>query len=111
MIWLLIAVPLSLTPFCDGFRLAPGSPAIDAGAWIQGIHCPAPGFDDSGCVEWFGTAPDIGACEFIPGTPPAPPSNLQVNPSGGLLVLNPNSRLDRFGHLTAAVFANVAPPF
>jgi hypothetical protein len=68
---------------CDGFRLAPDSPAIDAGIWIEGLHCPQAGFDNSGCVEWFGAAPDIGACEFVPEQPQtlaAPPTGLEVRP-------------------------------
>lgn len=70
---LLLLIPLSMTPFCDGFNLSPDSDAIDQGAYIEGFHCPAPGFDDSGCVEWFGSAPDIGACEFIPPDTPVVP--------------------------------------
>ncbi len=81
---LLVMLPLSLTPECDGFRLSPDSPAIDAGEFIPGLHCPQPGFDDSGCVEWFGTAPDIGACEFIPPDTLAAPSSLTVTSSGGI---------------------------
>ena len=47
-----------------GFLLAPDSPAIDQGALTE-LHCPAPGPDPSGCVEWSGAAPDIGACEMV----------------------------------------------
>jgi len=54
-----------------GFLLSPNSPAIDAGAFIQGFDCPAPGLDPSGCVEWYGSAPDIGACERFPSPPAA----------------------------------------
>jgi hypothetical protein len=74
---LLLTIPLSLTALCDGFRLARGSPAIDSGELIAGFHCPAPGFNDSGCVEWFGKAPDLGACEYIPAKPAAP-TNLRI---------------------------------
>ena len=81
MWWLLVAVPLSLTPFCDGFRLAPDSPAIDAGEWIAEIHCPTAGYNNSGCVEWFGDAPDIGACEYIPEQALDAPTNLEVQPN------------------------------
>jgi len=51
-----------------GLLLAPDSPAIDQGAFIEGFHCPAPGPDPSGCVEWSGAAPDIGACEMVSTT-------------------------------------------
>lgn len=66
------------------FRLQLGSPAIDAGVIIPGIHCPQVGpsllADGSFCVEWSGKAPDIGACEFVPSGPNLlpPPSNLIV---------------------------------
>lgn len=62
-------------PFCAeaGFLLAPGSPAIDQGARIEGLHCPEPGSalnqpvlaDGSYCLEWAGKNPDIGACERV----------------------------------------------
>ena len=57
-----------------GFLIGPDSPAIDTGLLIAGHHCPAPGPDPSGCVEWWGAAPDIGACEYVSGptTAPAP---------------------------------------
>jgi len=61
-----------------GFLLAPDSPAIDQGALIEGFHCPAPGPDPSGCVEWSGAAPDIGACEMIAAVTPPPPSDFPV---------------------------------
>lgn len=53
-------------PFCAeaGFLLSPESPAIDAGEYIEGFHCSSAGLDPSGCVEWFGSSPDIGACEY-----------------------------------------------
>jgi hypothetical protein len=50
------------------------SPAIDAGVLTE-LHCLAPGFNTSGCIEWFGKAPDIGALEF---RPPATPTQLRV---------------------------------
>jgi len=85
--WLLMMIPLSMTPACDGFRLSPDSPARNAGVWIQGLHCPQAGFNDSGCVEWFETFPDIGACEYIPPTAvlPAAPSGLSVTPGSTLV--------------------------
>lgn len=45
----------------------PGGPVIDQGAWIAGFHCPAAGPDPSGCREWAGQAPDLGACEYVSG--------------------------------------------
>lgn len=74
-------------PFCEssGFSLRPDSPAIDAGEFIPGFHCPAPDPGDGNCVEWYGKAPDIGACEFIPAStqpPPAAPSNATVREGG-----------------------------
>lgn len=67
-------------PFCaeTGVLLQPDSPAIDAGVIIPGHHCPAPGTSvgqprnleagwlDTNCHEWYGAAPDAGACEFVP---------------------------------------------
>lgn len=71
-------------PYCAGsvdapepvFLLQPDSPAIDAGALIEGHHCPLPGSSvgqpkmtdwlGDNCREWYGAAPDIGACEFVP---------------------------------------------
>lgn len=76
-------------PFCDGFNLRPGSPAIDAGVVIPGFDCPVAGSPcpvscpdngpDAKCVEWFGSAPDIGACEFVPPTEaPQAPGSLTI---------------------------------
>ncbi|MCP4709112.1 MAG: hypothetical protein GY869_10845, partial [Planctomycetes bacterium] len=50
------------------FSLETDSPLIDAGTVIPGYHCDTPGEHpgDDG-VEWFGSAPDIGAYEFNPG--------------------------------------------
>jgi F5/8 type C domain len=50
-----------------GLLIGPDSPAIDTGAFIPGFHCQAPGPDSSGCVEWYGKAPDAGACEYVSG--------------------------------------------
>ena len=65
-----------------GFSLAADSPAIDYGVWIEGLHCPSPGPDPSGCVEWYGKAPDAGACEWFPNQPtlkpPAAPQNFSI---------------------------------
>ncbi|MBI2499861.1 right-handed parallel beta-helix repeat-containing protein [Candidatus Woesearchaeota archaeon] len=49
----------------DAFSLKQGSVLIDAGVFIPEIHCPNPGPDSSGCREWYGLAPDIGAFEYI----------------------------------------------
>jgi hypothetical protein len=74
-------------PFCAEAGVLPSasSPVIDAGELISGLHCPLPGSainqarlaDGSYCVEWYGSAPDIGACEFVPA-PPAAPSDLMA---------------------------------
>jgi hypothetical protein len=78
-------------PFCNGFNLQATSPAIDAGTIIEGFHCPAAGSaldqprlsDGSNCHEWYGAAPDIGACEYVPPSstvsPPGQPATLKVN--------------------------------
>jgi hypothetical protein len=58
----------------------PGDTLMDKGAWIAGFHCPAPGPDPSGCQEWSGAAPDIGACEYVSG----PNSAKAPNAPGGL---------------------------
>lgn len=57
---------LAQNPYCgeSGKALRAGSPAIDTGALIPGFHCPTAGKGDGKCVEWTGSAPDIGACEF-----------------------------------------------
>jgi hypothetical protein len=60
-----------------GFLLPPDSPAIDYGIFIEGFHCPKPGPDPSGCAEWYGEAPDAGACERFP-SPPAEPQNVTL---------------------------------
>jgi len=82
-------------PQCNatGFRLQSTSPAIDAGAMPPDpFHCPNPGSalnqptlpDGSYCGEWFGSAPDIGACEYVTAamvtvpTVAAPPNSLTV---------------------------------
>lgn len=80
-------------PFCNqGFIPTPESPVIDKGILIPGHHCPLPGsalnqprMDDpwnSYCQEWYGAAPDIGACGFVPTAslilPPTAPSGLKV---------------------------------
>ena len=72
-------------PYCGetGALLQPSSPAIDAGTIIEGFHCPNPG-PGVDCQEWYGKAPDIGACEYVATVvavgPPNPPAGLKVNP-------------------------------
>ncbi len=51
------------------FGLNSNSPLIDKGQWIQGYHCTSAGPNSSGCREWYGSAPDIGAYEYNPGIP------------------------------------------
>jgi hypothetical protein len=86
MITLLIVLLSAPPPLdCGGFRLKPGSPAIDAGAWIEAFHCPLPGPAPAGsdCREWYGEAPDIGACEFKPESSiPTHPDNLMIRTGG-----------------------------
>ncbi|WP_051085235.1 immunoglobulin-like domain-containing protein [Hahella ganghwensis] len=58
--------------FYNKFKPAAGSPLINAGIAIDGVHCTNPdpvypyplstGYDDS-CLHWTGSAPDIGAFE------------------------------------------------
>lgn len=63
-----------------GFLLQKTSDAIDQGAWEAGLHCPESGPNPTGCMEWSGKNPDIGACEMFswPGALAAP-VNLEVN--------------------------------
>jgi hypothetical protein len=76
-------------PYCVGpdfnFTLQSNSDAIDAGVFVEGLHCPAPGPGPAQnvgeCKEWYGAAPDIGACEFIPApiiVKPVEPTNLGI---------------------------------
>jgi hypothetical protein len=70
-------------PNCIGpgynFTLQSTSPAIDAGT-ITEINCPQAGSalnqprlpDGSYCSEWYGSAPDIGACEYVAQVTPPP---------------------------------------
>lgn len=73
-------------PYCAqaGVILQQGSPAIDAGVVVPGVHCSHAGpCTDEGLQEWYGAAPDIGACEFVTSVvvvPPAYPIVLNVNP-------------------------------
>ena len=58
--------------------LKPDSPAVNHAEWIAGLHCPLPGPDPSGCAEWAETAPDIGACEYVPVREPNNVGDLSV---------------------------------
>jgi hypothetical protein len=47
--------------------LCPRSPAVDQGELVAGFHCAtAGGHPGEACREWYGLAPDIGACELVP---------------------------------------------
>ena len=50
------------------FGLKSTSVLIDAGTIIPSYHCLNPGPDSSGCREWYGNAPDIGAFEYNSGS-------------------------------------------
>ena len=62
-----LLLALLLTDFCTGWIPAPDSPAIGAGAEIEGFTCPTPGHPGDGtCLEWFNLpGPDIGACQAV----------------------------------------------
>jgi hypothetical protein len=57
------------TQFVAAFSPAPGSPLIDAGTRIEGLHCataddgPSPPAGGASCRHWRGRAPDLGAFE------------------------------------------------
>jgi hypothetical protein len=63
-------------PFCAMSRklLSANSPAVDHGSLIPGFHCPKPGSaldqprmsNGDYCSEWYGSSPDVGACEYVP---------------------------------------------
>lgn len=66
-------------PFCAETKFIPqaGSPFVDAGTIRPGLDCPTPGLGKD-CREWYGNAPDVGPCEFVPpssATVPTTPSN------------------------------------
>ena len=63
----------------DFLRPAPNSPAIDAGVVIPGYHCASAGPNSSGCIEWYGSNPDIGAYEYNPGLPVVTCQQADVN--------------------------------
>ena len=63
-------------PFCamSGNLPSANSPAVDRGSVIPGFHCPKPGSaldqprmsNGDYCQEWYGSSPDLGACEYVP---------------------------------------------
>lgn len=67
----------SRAQFMEMFRgaLCPSSvnsPLVDAGTLVDGYHCQyaadSPQAEENvvPCRQWYGTAPDIGVCEFVP---------------------------------------------
>jgi len=54
--------------FKASFTPVAGSPLIDAGKLIEGYHCGQSGPAPTGatCKEWYGSAPDLGAYEYVP---------------------------------------------
>ncbi len=98
---------LSTNPSSPDFlRPAPNSPAIDNGTWIQGYHCTSPGPNSSGCREWYGSAPDIGAYEYNPGIPIVTCAQADVNDDLiiniidlALVIYNQGQSLTGRGHL------------
>lgn len=76
---------LTALVICSGFNLGSGSPAIDAGIYIPGFHCPVPGPGNGTCVPWNGTKPDIGACESS-GTDTTSPVVSIKSPANGATV-------------------------
>jgi PA14 domain len=78
----ILALLMQLNPYCasSGFNLSAGSPAIDYGVVIQGFHCSQSG-SALNCVQWYGAAPDAGACEFTSSITP-PPSSLTCTSVG-----------------------------
>jgi hypothetical protein len=70
----------------DQFRVAfspeEGSPLIDAGIVVSGYHCNTSGaHPGNSCREWYGSAPDIGAFEYIANdtTPTPPPTQVCIS--------------------------------
>lgn len=82
---------MSIDPSNQNFlRPSSESPAIDAGEFIPGYHCPRSDNNptnpypasDTTCRHWSGNAPDIGVYEYgvtvLDTTPPAAVTNLQA---------------------------------
>ncbi|HVY96687.1 MAG TPA: choice-of-anchor Q domain-containing protein [Solirubrobacterales bacterium] len=63
------APPLFVDAPAGDYREAPGSPTIDAG-----VSDALGATDLAGNPRTIGSAPDIGAYEFVPPTPPSPPA-------------------------------------
>ncbi len=98
--------PLFVNPAVGDFHLQPTSPAIDAGVVIPGYHCASAGPNSSGCREWYGLAPDIGAYEYNPGTPIVTCAQADVNDDLiiniidlALVIYNQGQSLTGRGHL------------
>ncbi len=63
-------------PFClvSGNLPSANSPTVDRGSVTPGFHCPKPGSaldqprksNGDYCQEWYGSSPDLGACEYVP---------------------------------------------
>ena len=63
-------------PFCamSGNLPSANSPTVDRGSLTPGFHCPKPGSaldqprksNGDYCQEWYGSSPDLGACEYVP---------------------------------------------
>lgn len=76
------------------FALAVGSPSIDAGLYIDGVHCSFPddngGSSLTGCIHWNGSAPDVG---YIAGVyTPAPLAiRALINGAGSAILSGPGS--------------------
>jgi hypothetical protein len=100
------ATTLYTDPLLDSeYRLQPESPAIDAGTatfeWQGEIVL------DLAASEFFGQAPDLGAYEYSPGTPPtvtisAPPDGASHNQGEGISFTGSASDAED-GNLTASL--------
>jgi len=70
----------------DFLKPASNSPAIDAGTIIPGYHCTQADVETfSGCRMWYGSAPDIGAFEYLDT---GPTYNPDVNSDGSINVID-----------------------
>ena len=57
---------------CVEAGFIPAAPEVADGGEITPLHCPLPGPDSSGCIEWLGAGPAIGACDPLIGTGTVP---------------------------------------
>lgn len=84
----IILLALQNLPICTSNWIPTSPDAVDKGEIITGFHCPKPGtstnqppqLNGQPCVEWYGLAPDIGACETIP-IDSRPPFNVTFGPT------------------------------